>query len=195
MKTISQLRQSPANRHQRRIATRFLCLFVGLVLVSVKTQAAELEEYPDVAATPPLALEDLGGNSHTLADYRGKVVLVNFWASWCSPCLLEMPGIQRLKEAMVDTPFAILAVNSKESKSVIWRFRNLLQVNFTLLMDTDGAVAKDWDVQIYPTSYLIDVQGRVRYTAYGEVPWEDDDVRATLRELLEEASSGPAPAD
>ena len=187
MKTISQLRQSPANRHLRRMTARFLCLFVGLVLVSANMQAAELEEYPDVAATPPLALEDMGGNSHTLADYRGKVVLVNFWASWCSPCLVEMPGMQRLKEAMADTPFAILAVNSKESKAVIWRFRNLLRVNFTLLMDTDGAVANDWDVQIYPTSYLIDPKGNIRYVAYGARDWDSQEVMQVIDELLNES--------
>jgi len=187
MKTISQLRQSPANKHQRRIATRFLCLFVGLVLEAASIQAAELEEYPDVAATPPLALEDLGGNSHTLADYRGKVVLVNFWASWCSPCLVEMPGIQRLKEAMADTPFAILAVNSKESKAVIWRFRNMLRVNFTLLMDTDGTSAKDWDVQIYPTSYLIDPRGNIRYVVYGARDWDSQEVMQVIDELLNES--------
>ena len=147
-------------------------------------QAAELEEYPNVATTPALALEDLGGNSHTLADYRGQVVLVNFWASWCSPCLVEMPGIQRLKQAMADTPFAILAVNSKESKSVIWRFRNLLRVNFTLLMDTDGAVTKDWDVQIYPTSYLIGPDGDIRFVAYGAMDWDSEEVMQVIDELL-----------
>ena len=151
---------------------------------TASVQAAELEEYPNVATTPALALEDLGGNSYTLADYRGQVVLVNFWASWCSPCLVEMPGIQRLKQAMADTPFAILAVNSKESKSVIWRFRNLLRVNFTLLMDTDGAVTKDWDVQIYPTSYLIGPDGDIRFVAYGAMDWDSEEVMQVIDELL-----------
>jgi len=174
MKTISR----------QRIAAIIHCLIIGIVMGTASVRAAELEEYPIVTATPPLALEDLGGNRHTLADYRGKVVLVNFWASWCSPCLVEMPGIQRLKQAMADTPFAILAVNSKESKSVIWRFRNLLRVNFTLLMDTDGAATKDWDVQIYPTSYLIGPNGDIRFVAYGAMDWDSEEVMQVIDELL-----------
>ena len=174
MKTISR----------QHIAAIIHCLLAGIAMGAASIQAAELEEYPNVATTPALALEDLGGNSHTLADYRGQVVLVNFWASWCSPCLVEMPGIQRLKQAMADTPFAILAVNSKESKSVIWRFRNLLRVNFTLLMDTDGAVTKDWDVQIYPTSYLIGPDGDIRFVAYGAMDWDSEEVMQVIDELL-----------
>jgi peroxiredoxin len=83
--------------------------------------------------------------------------------------------------------FAILAVNNRESKSVAWKFRNLLRVNFTLLLDTNGAAAKDWEVQIYPTSYLIDPRGDIRYVAYGAMDWDSKEVMQVIDALLNES--------
>jgi thiol-disulfide isomerase/thioredoxin len=163
-----------------------LGLIIGLLCLALSAQAGELEVYPDVEPSLPLALEDLGGHPHTLADYRGQVVLVNFWASWCHPCLAEMPAIQRLKQAMVNRPFSVLAINYKESKATAWKFRNLLKVNFTVLLDRDGDASKDWGVQIYPTSYLIDPAGRIRYVAYGMVTWDDKDMVKVINDLLDE---------
>jgi thiol-disulfide isomerase/thioredoxin len=159
-----------------------------LLYGAAPAQAGELAEYPDVAPTPPLALEDLGGNTHTLADYRGQVVLVNFWASWCTPCLIEMPGMQRLKQALNNQPFAILAVNNKEAKSSAWRYRNMLKVNFTMLLDRDGQASRDWEIQIFPTSYLLDPKGHIRYVAYGALEWDSDEVRQVINDLLKESA-------
>ena len=134
--------------------------------------AGELEEYPDVGPTPALALKDLGGNPHTLDDYQGQVVLLNFWATWCPPCLIEMPSMQRLQAALAETGFTILAVNVKESREKAWRFQRLLDVDFTVLLDKTGQAAEDWDVAVYPTSYLIDKTGQIRYVAYGALDWD-----------------------
>ena len=122
-----------------------LCMWLCLV---VDVRSGELEEYPDVGTTPPLVLKDLGGKRQNLEDYRGQVVLINFWASWCSPCLVEMPGIQRLKQSMQGRPFSVLAINFRESREKVWRFRNLLKVDFPLLLDTDGQAAEDWQVTV-----------------------------------------------
>ena len=165
---------------------------IGLLCLALSAWAGELEVYPDVATTPPLALEDLGGHPHTLADYRGQVVLVNFWASWCPPCLAEMPAIQRLKQTMANRPFSVLAINYKESKATAWKFRKLLRVNFTVLLDKDGDTSKDWGVQIYPTSYLIDPAGRIRYVAYGILAWDDKDMIKVINDLLAEPAGRDA---
>ena len=170
---------------------QFNALLVWLCLLQAPVVAAgELEEYPDMAPTPRLALVDLAGRAHTLEDYRGQVVLVNFWASWCAPCLVEMPGIQRLKESLAGRPFTVLAVNFRESREKVWRFRNLLKVDFPLLLDVDGKTAGDWQVAVYPTSYLLDTNGRLRHVAYGQLQWDDREIVQTIEALLAEPDTG-----
>jgi thiol-disulfide isomerase/thioredoxin len=166
------------------------CLIAALLWLATPVLAGELEVYPEVGPTPPLALKDLGGKPHTLGDYRGQVVLLNFWASWCTPCLIEMPAMQRLETAFPDTAFTILAVNVKESREKVWRFQKLLGVNFTVLLDTTGQVAKDWDVSMYPTSYLIDRTGRVRYMAYGALDWDSASIKHVI-EMLQKDNQQP----
>ena len=163
-------------------------LLVCMLWCAVPVMAGELEEYPEVGPTPPLVLKDLGGNPHTLDDYLGQVVLLNFWATWCPPCLIEMPSMQRLKQALPDTPFSILAVNSKESKEKAWRFQRMLDVDFTVLLDTTGQAAEDWDIAVYPTSYLIDPSGHIRYVAYGALEWDSDAVQQVINDLLKESA-------
>jgi len=148
--------------------------------------AGELEIYQEAGPTPPLALKDLGGKPHTLEDYRGQVVLLNFWASWCTPCLIEMPAMQRLEAAFPDTAFTVLAVNVKESRGKVWRFQKMLDVNFRVLLDTTGKAAEDWGVAVYPTSYLIDTTGRIRYMAYGMLDWDSAEVKQVIKRLRED---------
>ncbi|MGB5474074.1 MAG: TlpA disulfide reductase family protein [Gammaproteobacteria bacterium] len=155
-----------------------------LLCLCLPVQAGELEQYPDFGSTPPLLLRDLGDREHALTDYRGQVVLVNFWASWCSPCLVEMPSMQRLQRSLAGRPFAILAVNVRESREKAWRVRKRLGVDFTTLLDSNGVVTGDWDVQVYPTSFLVDPEGRIRYIAYGMVRWDDDPAQQVIEQLM-----------
>ena len=166
-------------------------VFSGLLVACLLWQATplfagELEAYPEVGPTPPLALKDLGGKSHTLEDYRGKVVLLNFWASWCTPCLIEMPAMQRLETAFPDTAFTVLAVNVKESREKAWRFQKMLDVNFSVLLDTKGQAAENWNVAVYPTSYLIDGTGQIRYMAYGSLDWDSAAIKQVIETLRED---------
>ena len=146
--------------------------------------AGELLPAEEPSTAPALNLPDLAGRQHDLAGYRGEVVLVNFWASWCPPCLAEMPSMQRLATALKNRPFRLLAVNVRESRSKAWKFMKLLNVTFTALLDSTGEAAETWDVQIYPTSYLIDAEGRVRYVAYGPVDWDAEEIIQRIEALL-----------
>ncbi len=154
-----------------------------LATVACVASAAELRRW-DGGATPPLALEDLQGKSHDLAEYRGKVVLVNFWATWCVPCREEMPSIDRLRSSMKGQPFEVLAVNMAEPLSRIEKFVSQMPLGFPLLRDRDGAVGKAWKAKLLPASFLIGRDGRIRYVAYGELDWSSDAVRARVAELL-----------
>jgi len=159
-------------------------LSVALLTSSGINAAGELQPYEELSQAPDLNLPDLAARQHSLAAYRGQVVLVNFWASWCPPCLAEMPGIQRLATALQDRPFRLLAVNVKESRSKVWRIKKLLNVDFTTLLDSRGEAAEAWDVKIYPTSYLIDADGRLRYVAYGPVDWYSEDIIQRIETLM-----------
>jgi len=148
-----------------------------LMLVSLSCAAAgQLEPLRGNAQTPGLSLEDLGHKVHTLQDYRGRVVLVNFWASWCGPCVVEMPSMQRLQNAMTGKPFTLLAVNVEESPGTVWKFAARVGIHFPLLLDREGQAAYDWGIDLYPTSFLIDPQGRVQYVAYGPRKWDDPEM-------------------
>ena len=94
--------------------------------------------------------------------------------------------MQRLHKAMHGRPFSILAVDVEESKSKVWRFKKLLNITFTTLLDSKGTVRKDWGIQIYPTSYLVDSEGRIRYGVQGALEWDSEEVKQLIETLIPE---------
>ena len=130
------------------------------------------------------------GRSHRLQDYRGKVVLVNFWATWCAPCVEEMPSMERLRRALAARPFAVLAVNLGESPEAIAAFLARVPVGFAVLRDADGTAARAWGARYLPASYLVDGEGRVRYAVTGALDWSGAHARARIEELLDAVPRG-----
>lgn len=155
----------------------------GLLCLAMTAHAADLKLWTGGPA-PALALNDLDGRLHRLADYRGKVVLINFWATWCGPCRDEMPSIQALKDKLRGRPFAVLAVNLDEPESRIRKFLSQMKVDFTVLLDPERPTAKAWGARILPASYIIGPDGRIRYTLVGEINWDNEHVVARISELL-----------
>jgi thiol-disulfide isomerase/thioredoxin len=133
---------------------------------------------------PPLALRDLKGKEHRLADYRGKVVVLNFWATWCDPCRKEMPSMQRLQDRLSGRPFAILAVDYGEGPPRVNQFLKEVPVRFTLLLDRDTTAATAWNVRMLPTTLVLDSEHRIRYSAVGDLEWDSPPVENTIRRLL-----------
>ena len=160
-------------------------LFAVLVLLALASGAgaAELKPWKGGAA-PALELQDLQGKTHRLADYKGKVVLLNFWATWCEPCRDEMPSMERLKQAMAGKPFEVVAVNLAEPASRIEKFLEKTPLSFTLLLDRDTKTAKAWQAKILPASYLVGKDGRIRYQVLGELDWAGEHAREKVNELL-----------
>jgi peroxiredoxin len=157
--------------------------FCLLFLVPAASVAADLKLWAG-GPTPALALKDLDGRPHRLSDYRGKVVLINFWATWCAPCRDEMPSIQGLKNKMSGKPFAVLAVNLDEPESRIRKFLSQVKVDFDILLDIEKRAAKAWNARILPASYIIGPDGRIRYTLVGEFNWDHEHIVARISELL-----------
>ena len=134
--------------------------------------------------TPPLALRDLAGKEHKLADYKGKVVILNFWATWCDPCREEMPAMQRLQDKLAGKPFAILAVDYGEGPPRIGEFLKKVPVRFTVLLDRDTSAATAWKVKVLPTTLVIDPEQKVRFVAVGDVGWDTLPVESEIVKLL-----------
>ena len=156
---------------------------VLMTLLAIPAGGAELKLWQGGPA-PALTLKDLKGREHRLADYKGRVVLINFWATWCAPCRDEMPSMQRLKEKLAGRPFVILAVNLDEPESRIEKFLSQVKLDLPVLLDPGRRVAKAWDARILPASYVVGPDGRVRYTVVGEINWENEHIVARISELL-----------
>jgi thiol-disulfide isomerase/thioredoxin len=134
-------------------------------------------------ATPPLALRDLAGEEHKLADYKGKVVVLNFWATWCDPCREEMPSMQRLQDKLAGK-LVILAVDYGEGPPRIKDFLSKVPVRFTVLLDRDTSAASAWKVKVLPTTLVIGPDQSVRFVAVGDIGWDTQAIEEQIRKLL-----------
>ncbi|WP_019025191.1 MULTISPECIES: redoxin domain-containing protein [unclassified Thioalkalivibrio] len=152
----------------------------------------QLDALDEPIAAPELVRPDLAGKEHRLEDYRGEVVLINFWASWCPPCVHEMPSMQLLEDELREEGFRILAVNLGEDEETIRDFiENEVQTEFTILLDPDQESLNDWRAMAYPTSYVVDREGNLRYYLFGAIEWTEPGVVDQMRELLEENYEAP----
>ena len=131
-------------------------------------------------------LIDLEGKWLSLADYKGKVVLLNFWATWCGPCRVEMPSMEILYQDMKDKGFEILAISSDHQGSVITRpFVEAKALTFPILHDADYRVSGAYGIRTLPMSYLIDRQGTLRHRVFGARDWNSPEARELIQELLD----------
>lgn len=133
--------------------------------------------------TPALNLKDLDTKGHKLTDYKGKIVIVSFWASWCRPCLEEIPSLVKLKEENKDT-LEILAVNIREEKDVIKHFTQNMNINFPIVRDMTSESVKDWNVYVYPSNFIVDKTGKIQYAATGAMDWQDEEINTLLKDLI-----------
>lgn len=181
------------------IAVRIV-LILALVVTVCAARAEPLRtltELPAKPAAPELALKDADGKLHRLSDSRGKVVLVNFWATWCPPCRSEMPSMQRAWEKLKGEQFALLAVDVGEDEATISGFIKMLGVplKFPIVLDRDAELVKTWPVMTLPTTFIVNAEGRIVYRAVGERAWDDPQILEKIRALIPLTSSQSAPAN
>jgi len=165
-----------------------VCLLACLLTAAAES-AGTLEPFTETLPAPELRLTDTRGELHRLEDYRGNVVLVNFWASWCPPCIKEMPGLQQLQTKLADRPFKILAVNVGEKRYEVWKFAKLVDFTLPTPLDTQKQTFNAWQATVLPTSYLLDTRGRIRYRVQGDLEWDNANVTALIEELLAEGDT------
>ena len=141
-------------------------------------------------ATPPLALRDLSGADVDLRKLEGRVVVVNFWATWCEPCIAEMPSLQRLRERLRGKPLEVLAVNYAESPEKVKAFLRKSRIELPVLLDPSKEAADAWNAKGLPMTFVVDRAGKVRYWIFGERDWNGGDILAAIEKLVAEPHAG-----
>jgi thiol-disulfide isomerase/thioredoxin len=144
-------------------------------------------------AAPALQLTGLDGRLHSLNEHRSQLVLVNFWGTWCSPCLQEMPALERLHKRMAGRPFAILAVDPNQPEPDVARYLRTLGITFTVLLDPFGKTPKDWRVKVYPTTYLVDASGHLRYRSVGPEDWDSPESLQRIEQSMPDHKPSATP--
>ena len=133
---------------------------------------------------PGFALADQRGIGVSLRDYAGKLVLLNFWATWCAPCVREIPSLNRLYEQFADAGFVVLAVSVDEDEEQYRKFLADADVAFPTARDPERAVSSRYGTAKYPESYLIDGEGRVLRKYVGAEEWLGPEIVNYIRSLL-----------
>jgi thiol-disulfide isomerase/thioredoxin len=164
-----------------RTAALPACLLLGTGAAEAKD--ATLRPWTATQPTPALQVAALDGQPWDLASLRGKIVVVNFWATWCGPCVDELPVLGSLAER---AGVAVVGVNYKEPLDSIERFTRAHPLPYPVLRDRTGDAFKRWTPGVMPTTILVDRAGRARWRTVGEIPPDDTRVRAAIDALLAE---------
>ena len=159
--------------------------FAGLGFLQVdlfaKTANQELERlFSDVGVLPippdtdplEIKLEDPTGRPISIAEFRGKIVFINFWTTWCLACVIEMPSMEKLHQKFKDKDFVMVAINLQETASRVKQFYKEYKLTFTTLLDTTGDVGAGLGIRSIPTTFILDKNGRIIGKALGPREWE-----------------------
>jgi thiol-disulfide isomerase/thioredoxin len=161
-----------------------LCLLLAALPAWADMQA---RAWSAVLPTPALVLQNLQGRATGLAEFRGKAVLLNFWATWCEPCREEMPTLQQLADVYGPDKLVVLTVNVKDSRAKAQQFMQGAGLDMTVLLDGDGQAARQWQVSIYPTTVLIGADGEARWRIVGQADWTSQEAERLIAGLFQPA--------
>ena len=159
--------------------------FVALLILSTDSvSAAKLMDA--ISGTPQASgftLESTNGNSVSLSDFKGKFVLLNFWATWCAPCRKEMPSMSKLHNKLNNRGLEVVGVHVGPSLAGVKKFLDEVPVDFTILIDKDMSLAS-WGVRGLPTTFLINPEGKLVYSATGEREWDSGEMVKFLSDQI-----------
>ncbi len=162
----------------------FFCTFL-LILTSSQLFAERplLKQLSGRSTAPEFELVDLEDKIHRLADYKGKPIVINFWATWCPPCRKEMPSMNRAWKQLKEEGIEMIAINIGEHEADILAFQDEHPIDFQVLLDPQSESLESWRVKGLPTTYIISPKGAVAYSAVGPRQWDDTRILDKIRAL------------
>jgi len=169
------------NRCSKRISKSMAIALATLSLAAANVSAVSLQE-----AAPDFTLKSLEGSNLRLNEYRGQVVLINFWASWCGPCRQEMPLLDRLHHRYEDTGFAVLGVNVEGVAEPAQEIVSKTNVTFPILIDDGQKVSEMYNLQAMPSTVVVDRDGVIRYIHHGYKPGDEAKYVEVVKQLIRE---------
>jgi len=143
----------------------------------------KIKAFKGNAIPSPFSLKDSNNKTIEMYDFKGKVTVVNFWASWCPPCVEEIPSLNRLRKKMKDKNFELISINYAESSQTIEQFLKRVNVEFPVLLDKDGLVSTKWNVIAFPSTFIIGPDGKIQYGINAAIRWDSDEVITLLNSL------------
>ena len=169
-----------------------MVFLLAFLLVFSVQDVSSLETGPSVGKlAPSFELKDMNGNQVKLEDFKGKVILINFWATWCGPCRKEMPSMHTLYAEYKDQGFVVLAISIDPSVKPVRKFIRKKELTFPVLMDSEKEVYFDhYAVLTLPTSFLIDRNGVIVEKVFGEKDWDSAEAREKILQLLKKKHGG-----
>jgi thiol-disulfide isomerase/thioredoxin len=171
-------------------------VLIGLIVFAASAAATTVtaEEFRQRGLQPPkqrvesidFELQDLSGTTRRLSDFKGKVVFLNFWATWCGPCRFEMPSMEKLYQRFKVKGLEIVAVNLQEDRNSVQRFVDEYDLSFPVLLDTTGRIGATYGARSIPTTYIVDREGFVLAGTIGTREWDTEDYFRFFEKLLAE---------
>ncbi len=170
---------------------RSFALAVPLIMLMLALPGCDQTAPPDRLVEgrpfPPLVLTGFNGERQPLDEYRGKLVILNIWATWCPPCRAELPSLDRLNEALDPGKFVVIGLSVDSDRDIALEFYRDRGIRFTSFIDPDGEISKGLlGIRVYPDTFLISPQGRLIRRIVGERVWDDP----AMIEALNKAYAG-----
>ncbi|MCW8931301.1 MAG: TlpA family protein disulfide reductase [Gammaproteobacteria bacterium] len=159
---------------------------IALKSISINDNGVDLsiKDFKGNNVPNPINLVDAYGKTFNKDNYKGQVTLVNFWATWCPPCVQEIPSLNRLKKKMEGQPFELISINYAEDKETILEFMEKVNVEFPVLLDHNGDFAKQWKVVTYPSTFVIDPSGKIKYGVNAAIEWDEPEFINQIKSLF-----------
>ncbi len=170
-------------KYTRLLFTSLLFSLIVACDAAPKSASQSLTPMKNTPNAPAFKLIDMDDAVHKLADYKGKPVIINFWATWCPPCREELPSMNRAWKKVKDEGIEMLAINVGEDEDTIFAFSGEYPIDFTVLLDESGKEISKWPIKGLPTTFVLDPDGKIIYQAIGGREWDDDKLLDMVRAL------------